>query len=75
MLSVQGLLMMDMNHTAASLAAGFAATQIGVTAAAVTGKSVTELAATSVVIAQGNYYYVLITSLCTDQCCGIPTTY
>ena len=49
--------MMDMNHTAASLAAGFAATQIGVTAAAVTGKSVTELAATTVVIAQGNYYY------------------
>jgi hypothetical protein len=45
---------MDMSNTAANLAAGFAASQIGATAAAITGKSVTDLAATSVVIAQGS---------------------
>jgi hypothetical protein len=51
---VQGLLLMDMSNTVANFAAGFAASQIGATAAAITGKSVTDLAATSVVLAQGN---------------------
>ncbi len=50
---VQGLLLMDMSNTVANFAAGFAASQIGATAAAITGKSVTDLAATSVVLAQG----------------------
>jgi hypothetical protein len=51
---MQGLLLMDMSNTVANFAAGFAASQIGATAAAITGKSVTDLAATSVVLAQGN---------------------
>jgi hypothetical protein len=50
---MQGLLLMDMSNTVANFAAGFAASQIGATAAAITGKSVTDLAATSVVLAQG----------------------
>jgi hypothetical protein len=56
---MQGLLLMDMSNTVANFAAGFAASQIGATAAAITGKSVTDLAATSVVLAQGilNLYY------------------
>jgi hypothetical protein len=52
---MQGLLLMDMSNTVANFAAGFAASQIGATAAAITGKSVTDLAATSVVLAQGNF--------------------
>lgn len=49
---LKGLLLMDMSNTAANLAAGFAASSIGATAAAITGKSVTDLAATTVVLAQ-----------------------
>jgi hypothetical protein len=64
---MQGLLLMDMSNTVANFAAGFAASQIGATAAAITGKSVTDLAATSVVLAQGNsvrsviYFYIFTT--------------